>query len=77
MKDINNHELVVGDIVATILPKYRSLILCPIIGFTNKLIKVKCKKYFWSEDLTEIKVSPDQVAWVDPQFYVYQQLSKK
>lgn len=48
MVDFLGNEIQVGDSLITIHPNYKLLIRCEIVGFTEKMVKIK------SNDLSKI-----------------------
>jgi len=64
MTDVNGNELEVGDLVAVTRVGYVELVVCRILGFTPKKIKVNIPRYKYYPNDFETKF-PNQIALLE------------
>jgi hypothetical protein len=70
-QDIEGQELAIGDVVATLTPRYRDLTTAQIIGFTPQKVRVQqiSGDSFLQESRNLVKI--------DPKNFFYRLLKKK
>ena len=74
MRDILNRELAVGMVCAFNPPKYKGIVLCKIVAFTPKRVKVQFQD--WKDTVTTT-VDPFALAILDEKDVVLYYLKKK